>query len=54
MCRSTRSALGWCVARRTGWSSVRAHLSGRDDGSAIVGPLLERCANRFADLLETA
>ena len=35
------------------WSSVRAHLSGRDDGLAIVAPLLGRCAGRFADLLET-
>jgi len=34
------------------WSSVRAHISG-DHGFAIVGPLLERCASRFADLLET-
>jgi len=32
---------------------VRAHLSGRDDGLAIVAPLLGRCAGRFADLLET-
>ena len=35
------------------WSSVPAHLSGRDDGLVTVAPLLERCAGRFADLLET-
>ena len=33
------------------WSSVRAHLAGRDDGLVEVGPALER-APRFADLLE--
>ena len=35
------------------WSSAKAHLSGRDDGLAVVGPLLDRCAGRFADLMET-
>ena len=35
------------------WSSTAAHLSRRDDGLAIVGPLLDRCSGRFADLLET-
>ncbi len=33
------------------WSSVRAHLAGRDDALVKVGPALER-APRFADLLE--
>ena len=33
------------------WSSVRAHLKGRDDALVEVGPALER-APRFADLLE--
>ena len=33
------------------WSSVRAHLAGRDDGLVEVAPLLERCGGRFADLL---
>jgi len=33
------------------WSSVRAHLAGRDDALVQVGPALER-APRFADLLE--
>ena len=33
------------------WSSVRAHLQGRDDALVAVGPALER-APRFADLLE--
>jgi len=35
------------------WSSARAHLEGRDDGLARVGPWLERLNGRFADLLET-
>jgi putative transposase len=26
------------------WSSVRAHLVGRDDGHVIVAPMLERCS----------
>ena len=34
------------------WSSVGAHLSGRDDGLASVAPLIERYG-RFADLIET-
>jgi putative transposase len=33
------------------WSSVRAHLAGRDDGLVQVAPLIER-AGRFADLIE--
>ena len=36
------------------WSSVGAHLSGRDDGLVRVGPLIERCGGRFADLIEAA
>ena len=35
------------------WSSVRAHLQGRDDGLVDVRPLLARTGERFADLLET-
>ena len=31
------------------WSSVRAHLDGRDDGLVEVGPLLSRSGGRFAD-----
>ncbi len=34
------------------WSSARAHLAGRDDGLVTVAPLLNRCAGRFADLLD--
>jgi putative transposase len=33
------------------WSSARAHFDGHDDGLVSVGPLLERCGGRFADLL---
>ena len=33
------------------WSSVGAHLAGRDDGLVEVAPLLERCGGRFADLI---
>ncbi len=36
------------------WSSVRAHLAGRDDELVRVAPLIERTAGRFADLIETA
>ena len=36
------------------WSSVGAHLSGRDGGLVSVAPLIERCGGRFADLIETA
>jgi len=36
------------------WSSARAHLAGRDDRLVVVSPLLERCAGRFADLIEQA
>jgi len=32
------------------WSSVRAHLAGRDDGWSKVAPLLSCCGGRFADL----
>ena len=34
------------------WSSARAHLDGRDDTLVQVGPLLEHCGGRFADLLD--
>jgi putative transposase len=40
-------------ARDWPWSSVRAHLNGRDDELVSVAPLLDRTAGRFADLLET-
>jgi len=33
------------------WSSVRAHLAGRDDGLVEVAPLLSRCGGRFAALI---
>jgi putative transposase len=33
------------------WSSVGAHLAGRDDGLVEVAPLLHRCGGRFADLI---
>ncbi len=36
------------------WSSVRAHLSGRDDELVSVAPLLDRCGGHFGDLIETA
>jgi putative transposase len=36
------------------WSSVGAHLLGRDDGLVSVAPLIERCGASFADLIETA
>lgn len=35
------------------WSSVRAHLAGRDDAYVTVAPILTRCAGEFADLIET-
>ena len=35
------------------WSSARAHLGGRDDGVAVVAPLLSRIDD-FADLLASA
>jgi putative transposase len=35
------------------WSSAKAHLEGRDDALVSVGPLLEHCSGRFADLLDT-
>jgi putative transposase len=38
-------------ARDWPWSSVRAHLAGRDDGLVIVKPVLER-AGDFAKLLD--
>ncbi len=38
-------------ARNWPWSSVRAHLTGRDDALVSVKPLLDR-APRFADLIE--
>jgi putative transposase len=34
------------------WSSVRAHLEGRDDGLVDAASLLSRAAGRFADLLD--
>jgi putative transposase len=34
------------------WSSARAHLAGGEDGLVRVGPLLDRCGGRFADLIE--
>src|SRR5208282_2865913 len=34
------------------WSSVRAHLEGRDDPLVEAAPLLSRSAGRFADLLD--
>ena len=40
-------------ARDWPWSSVRAHLKGRDDGLVAVAPLIERTAGRFADLITT-
>jgi len=40
-------------ARDWPWSSVRAHLRGRDDGLVIVAPLLDRIDGRFADLLDS-
>ncbi len=33
------------------WSSVRAHLIGRDDRLIEVAPLLSLCGGRFADLI---
>ena len=33
------------------WSSIRAHLSGKDDGLVMVGPVLDR-VQRFGDLIE--
>jgi putative transposase len=30
------------------WSSVRAHLSQRDDGVVATAPILERCGGDFA------
>ena len=41
-------------ARDWPWSSVRAHLKGRDDGLVTVAPLIERTAGRFADLIASA
>jgi putative transposase len=35
------------------WSSAGAHLAARDDSLVRVGPLIERCGGRFADLIET-
>jgi len=33
------------------WSSVRAHLSHRDDGVVATAPILERCGGDFAALI---
>ena len=41
-------------ARDWRWSSVGAHLAGRDDGLVSVAPLIERCGGRLADLVEEA
>jgi putative transposase len=41
------------VARDWRWSSVRAHLYGRDDGLTTRGPVLERFAP-FSDFLDEA
>ena len=35
------------------WSSVSAHLAGRDDALVTVAPLIERSGGRFADWLDT-
>jgi putative transposase len=37
-------------AADSAWSSVRAHLAGKDDGLVTVRPVLDRLS-RFADLL---
>lgn len=34
------------------WSSVRAHLAGRDDALVTVAPILERVDGRFCDLVD--
>jgi putative transposase len=34
------------------WSSVAAHLDGRDDALVAVAPLIERSGGRFADWIE--
>lgn len=39
-------------ARDWRWSSVGAHLAGRDDELVSVAPLLERCGGRFGDLID--
>ncbi len=39
-------------ARDWPWSSVRAHLKGRDDGLVTVAPLIDRIDGRFADLID--
>jgi REP-associated tyrosine transposase len=36
------------------WSSVGAHLAGRDDGLVETAPLIERCGGQFADLIAEA
>lgn len=35
------------------WSSVKAHLSGKDSPFVVTGPVLRRCSGRFDALLET-
>jgi putative transposase len=35
------------------WSSVTAHLDGRDDALVTAAPLIERIGGRFADWIET-
>jgi putative transposase len=44
-----RAGLTACAANRP-WSSVHAHLAGRDDGVVTVAPLLDR-AGDFAAFL---
>jgi putative transposase len=44
-----RAGLAGCAADWA-WSSVRAHLAGKDDGLVTVRPVLDRLS-RFADLL---
>jgi putative transposase len=54
--RDTFRSIRCGLVRRAGewgWSSARAHLSGRNDELVVVKPLLDRCSVRFADLLES-
>jgi putative transposase len=44
--RLVARAQDWC------WSSAGAHLAGQDDGIVATAPILERCAGRFADLID--
>jgi hypothetical protein len=52
MSRSIQCALAWSSEPKDWpWSSVRAHLGGRDDGVVTVAPVLERVGSfaAFAD-----